>query len=41
MRRLWGEIADIIIRSLDLFGGLVRDGYTELSLDEVMAEKMF
>jgi NTP pyrophosphatase (non-canonical NTP hydrolase) len=34
-----GEIADIIIRSLDLFGGLVRDGYTELSLDEVMAEK--
>ena len=34
-----GEIADIIIRSLDLFGGLVRDGYTELSLDEMMAEK--
>jgi NTP pyrophosphatase (non-canonical NTP hydrolase) len=34
-----GEISDIIIRSLDLFGGLVRDGYTELSLDEMMAEK--
>tara|TARA_R110000822_G_scaffold119630_2_gene252689 strand:- start:698 stop:1027 length:330 start_codon:yes stop_codon:yes gene_type:complete len=33
------EIADIIIRTLDLYQGLVSDGYTELSLDEVMIKK--
>lgn len=34
------EIADIIIRSLDLFAGLVADGYTTLSLDETMTRKI-
>lgn len=34
------EIADILIRSLDLYAGLVQDGYTNLSLDAVMTKKI-
>ena len=33
------EIADIIIRSLDLWAGLVRDGYTKESIAKVLVEK--
>ena len=33
------EIADLIIRALDLFGGMVRDGYTELSLHKSLLNK--
>ena len=33
------ELADIIIRVLDLYAGLVRDGYTKLSLEESLKSK--
>jgi NTP pyrophosphatase (non-canonical NTP hydrolase) len=33
------EIADILIRTLDLYAGLVEAGYTKLSLDHVLEEK--
>jgi NTP pyrophosphatase (non-canonical NTP hydrolase) len=33
------EIADILIRTLDLYAGLVEAGYTKLSLDHVLKEK--
>lgn len=33
------EFADIIIRTLDLYAGLVEAGYTRLSLDHVLKEK--
>lgn len=33
------ELADILIRVLDLYGGLVDDGYTQLSLEEVLINK--
>jgi len=38
-REVVTELADIIIRTLDLYQGLVADGYTELSLDEMMTGK--
>ena len=38
-REVVTELADIIIRTLDLYQGLVSDGYTELSLDEMMTGK--
>lgn len=34
------ELADILIRTLDLYAGLVRDGYTEISLDETITKKI-
>jgi NTP pyrophosphatase (non-canonical NTP hydrolase) len=34
------EIADILIRTLDLYAGLVVDGYTDISLDETMTKKI-
>lgn len=33
------EFADIFIRTLDLYAGLVEAGYTKLSLDHVLKEK--
>jgi NTP pyrophosphatase (non-canonical NTP hydrolase) len=33
------EVADILIRTLDLYAGLVEIGYTRLSLDNSMEEK--
>jgi NTP pyrophosphatase (non-canonical NTP hydrolase) len=33
------EVADILIRTLDLYAGLVEAGYTKLSLDYVLEEK--
>jgi NTP pyrophosphatase (non-canonical NTP hydrolase) len=33
------ELADILIRVLDLYAGLVADGYTELSLQDILMEK--
>lgn len=33
------ELADIIIRTLDLYWGLVDDGYTKYSLQGVMEDK--
>lgn len=33
------EIADIIIRTLDLYAGLVEYGYTHVSLDEAFEKK--
>lgn len=33
------ELADIIIRTLDLWAGLVRDGYTKESIAKVLVEK--
>jgi len=33
------ELADIIIRVLDLYGGLVRDQYTDLSLESILLKK--
>jgi len=33
------EFADIIIRTLDLYAGMVKHGYTKLSLDWAMDEK--
>jgi NTP pyrophosphatase (non-canonical NTP hydrolase) len=34
------EFADIIIRTLDLYAGMVEAGYTKLSLDQVLREKV-
>jgi NTP pyrophosphatase (non-canonical NTP hydrolase) len=34
------EFADIIIRTLDLYAGMVEAGYTKLSLDEMLREKV-
>jgi NTP pyrophosphatase (non-canonical NTP hydrolase) len=34
------EFADIIIRTLDLYAGMVDAGYTKLSLDDVLAGKV-
>jgi NTP pyrophosphatase (non-canonical NTP hydrolase) len=34
------ELADIIIRTLDLWAGLVRDGYTKKSIQESLVEKV-
>jgi NTP pyrophosphatase (non-canonical NTP hydrolase) len=34
------EFADIIIRTLDLYAGMVEAGYTKLSLDYAMEEKI-
>ncbi len=33
------EVADILIRTLDLYAGLVESGYTRLSLDHSLDEK--
>jgi NTP pyrophosphatase (non-canonical NTP hydrolase) len=33
------ELADVIIRTLDLYAGLVEDGYTEESLQENLLDK--
>lgn len=34
------EFADIIIRTLDLYAGVVSAGYTRLSLDQALREKI-
>ena len=34
------EFADIIIRTLDLYAGMVDSGYTRLSLDQSLREKI-
>ena len=34
------ELADIIIRTLDLWAGLVRDGYTKKSIEDSLIEKI-
>jgi NTP pyrophosphatase (non-canonical NTP hydrolase) len=34
------ELADIIIRTLDLWAGLVRDEYTKKSIEESLIEKV-
>lgn len=34
------EFADIIIRTLDLYAGVVEAGYTKLSLDQALLEKV-
>jgi NTP pyrophosphatase (non-canonical NTP hydrolase) len=34
------EFADIIIRTLDLYAGMVDSGYTRLSLDQSLREKV-
>jgi NTP pyrophosphatase (non-canonical NTP hydrolase) len=34
------EFADILIRTLDLYAGVVEAGYTRLSLDEMLKEKV-
>jgi len=34
------EFADIIIRVLDLHAGLIRDGYTKKSIEDVLVEKV-
>lgn len=34
------ELADIIIRVLDLYAGMSRDGYTNLSLQKVLVNKI-
>jgi NTP pyrophosphatase (non-canonical NTP hydrolase) len=34
------EFADIIIRTLDLYAGVVEAGYTRLSLDHALSEKV-
>lgn len=34
------EFADILIRTLDLYAGVVNAGYTRLSLDEALKEKV-
>ncbi len=33
------EFADILIRTLDLYAGIVEAGYTRLSLDQALKEK--
>ena len=34
------EFADILIRTLDLYAGIVEAGYTRLSLDQALKEKV-
>jgi NTP pyrophosphatase (non-canonical NTP hydrolase) len=34
------EMADIIIRTLDLFAGLVENDYTDISLDQALENKV-
>ena len=34
------EFADILIRTLDLYAGVVNAGYTRLSLDQALKEKV-
>lgn len=34
------EFADILIRVFDLYMGMKKDGYTELSLEDVLKDKM-
>ena len=34
------EMADIIIRTLDLYAGLVENGYTDISLDHALHHKV-
>ena len=34
------EFADILIRTLDLYAGIVEAGYTRLSLDQALKEKI-
>jgi NTP pyrophosphatase (non-canonical NTP hydrolase) len=34
------EFADILIRTLDLYAGVVEAGYTRLSLDQALREKV-
>lgn len=34
------EFADIFIRTLDLYAGMVEAGYTRFSLDEILKEKI-
>lgn len=34
------EAVDILIRTLDLYDGLVMNGYTKLSLDQALKEKI-
>jgi len=34
------EFADIFIRTLDLYAGMVEAGYTRLSLDQMLKEKV-
>lgn len=34
------EFADILIRTLDLYAGVVEAGYTKLSLDQALLEKV-
>jgi hypothetical protein len=34
------EFADILIRTLDLYAGVVNAGYTKLSLDHALIEKV-
>jgi NTP pyrophosphatase (non-canonical NTP hydrolase) len=38
-REVVEELADILIRTFDLYAGLVGDGYTNLSLHEVLMDK--
>lgn len=38
-REVVTEIADLLIRSLDLWAGMKADGYVTSSLDEVLEEK--
>ena len=33
------ELADILIRVLDLYGGMVEDKYTEFSLESILIDK--
>lgn len=34
------EMADIIIRTLDLYAGLVDNGYTDISIDKALEDKV-
>jgi len=34
------EMADIVIRTLDLYAGLVENGYTDISLDKALDNKV-
>ena len=38
-REIADEMADIMIRTLDLYAGLVENGYTHVSLDAAISEK--
>lgn len=38
-KKVVGELADIIIRTLDLYWGLKEDGYTDVSLHDAYLEK--